>query len=136
MFHSWHLPRVSKTCVLSAHVSNRRPSLPPSHLLIFRRKFSPRAFLFQCSRASLNLSTMTKETQIFYSNFRIHCKTNEKYNCSAPPPRPHLKVKEQEISLTKGYDITINIKIISSIHIFIFKMQVLGSHELKSHCHF
>ena len=43
----------------------------------------------------------------------------------------HLK----DISLTKNYCITINIKIISSIHIFIFKVQVLGSHELKSHCH-
>ena len=47
----------------------------------------------------------------------------------------HLKVKEQDISLIKNYCITINIKIISSIHIFIFKIQVLGSHELKSHCH-
>ena len=47
----------------------------------------------------------------------------------------HLKVKEQDISLTKNYCITINIKIISSIHIFIFKIQVLGSHEL-SYCHF
>ena len=47
----------------------------------------------------------------------------------------HLKVKEYDTSLTKNYCITINIKIISSIHIFIFKIQVLGSHELKSHCH-
>ena len=47
----------------------------------------------------------------------------------------HLKVKEYNISLTKNYCITINIKIISFIHIFIFKIQVLGSHELKSHCH-
>ena len=45
----------------------------------------------------------------------------------------HLKVKEQDISLTKNY--TINIKRISSIHIFIFKIQVSGSHELKSDCH-
>ena len=48
----------------------------------------------------------------------------------------HLKVKEQDISLTKNYCITINIKIISSINIFNFKIQVLGSHELKIHCHF
>ena len=48
----------------------------------------------------------------------------------------HLKDKEQDISITKNYCITINIKIISSIHIFILKIQVLGSHELKSHCHF
>ena len=48
----------------------------------------------------------------------------------------HLKVKEYNISLTKNYCITINIKIISFIHIFIFKIQVLGFHEVKSHCHF
>ena len=49
----------------------------------------------------------------------------------------HLKVKEYDISLTKIYHITISIKISSSIHIFIHKIrQVLGSHELKSHCHF
>ena len=54
---------------------------------------------------------------------------------TAGDPR-HLKVKKQHISLTKNYCITISIKIISSIHIFIFKIQVLGSHELKSHCHF
>ena len=44
----------------------------------------------------------------------------------------HLKVKEQDTSLTKNYCITINIKTISSIHIFIFKIQVSGSHELKT----
>ena len=48
----------------------------------------------------------------------------------------HLKDKEQDISITKNYCITINIKIISSIHIFILKIQVLGSLELKNHCHF
>ena len=47
----------------------------------------------------------------------------------------HLRVKEYDISLTKNYCITIIIKIISSIQTFIFKMQVLASHELKSHCH-
>ena len=59
-------------------------------------------------------------------------KYNKKYNCSGP----QKKVKEHDISLTKNYCITVNIKIMSSIHIFIFKIQVLGSHELKSHCHF
>ena len=63
----------------------------------------------------------------------IHFK-NKKKNTTAVGPQ-HLKVKEQDNSLTKNYCITINIKIISSIHIFIFKIQVLGSHELKSHCH-
>ena len=43
----------------------------------------------------------------------------------------HLKVKEQDTSLTKNYGITINIKIISSIQIFIFKIQVFGSRKLK-----
>ena len=47
----------------------------------------------------------------------------------------HLKVKEQDISLTKNYCITVNIKTISSVHIFIFKIQVLGSHELKESHH-
>ena len=41
----------------------------------------------------------------------------------------HLKFREQDISLTKNYCITINIKIISFNHIFILKIQVLGSHK-------
>ena len=49
----------------------------------------------------------------------------------------HLKIKEQHISLTKNYCITFSIQKISSIHKFILKIQqILGSHELKGHCHF
>ena len=48
----------------------------------------------------------------------------------------HLEVKEEDISLTKNYCITINVKIISSIHAFILKIQqILESRELKDHCH-
>ena len=46
-----------------------------------------------------------------------------------------IQKSESRISLLDNYCITINIKIISSINIFILKVQVLGSHELKSHCH-
>ena len=52
---------------------------------------------------------------------------NKKYNSSEP-----VAFKSQR--LTKNYCITSNIKIIRSIHIFILK--ILGSHELKPHCHF
>ena len=52
-----------------------------------------------------------------------------KWNYSRPP---HLKVKEPDISLTKNYCITINIKIISFFHIFTLKIQILGSHELSN----
>ena len=52
---------------------------------------------------------------------------NKKYNSSEP-----VAFKSQR--LTKNYCITSNIKIIRSIHIFILK--ILGSHELKRHCHF
>ena len=51
----------------------------------------------------------------------------------------HLKVKWQDICLTKNYCISINIRRISSnfIHKFIIKIhQILGSHELKNHGHF
>ena len=49
----------------------------------------------------------------------------------------HLKVEEWDISLTRNYCITIKIQIISSIHIFILKIQqILGSCELKGHYHF
>ena len=59
---------------------------------------------------------------------------NKKYNCSGPPAFK----SQSRVSLTKNYCIAVNIKIISSIiiNIFIFKIQVLGSHDLKSHCHF
>ena len=73
---------------------------------------------------------LIKVCQVFISNkVLLETLPNKKYNCSRPW---HLKVKEQDISLTKNYCITINIKIISSIHIFVFKIQVLGSHELKA----
>ena len=38
----------------------------------------------------------------------------------------HLKVKEQDTSLTKNYCITINIKTISSIHILMLRYRLLG----------
>ena len=45
----------------------------------------------------------------------------------------HLKVKEQDISLTKNCCTTVSIHEISSIHKFAFKIQhILGSDELKA----
>ena len=54
-----------------------------------------------------------------------------------PVDPQHLKFKEKDISLNKNYCITISIQKISSIDIFILKIQqILGSHELKGHGHF
>ena len=58
-------------------------------------------------------------------------KTKQNYNCSGSR---HLKVKEQHISLTKNYCIIVSIKIISSVHIFILKIQqILESRESVPH---
>ena len=72
--------------------------------------------------------TSSKFKQIVYNTILTRSTT-------AVDPQ-HLKFKEWDISLTKNYWIIIKTKTITSIHIFIFKTQVLGSHELKSHCHF
>ena len=49
----------------------------------------------------------------------------------------HLKVKDKDISQTKNYCITNSIQKISSIHIFILKIQqILESHELKGYGNF
>ena len=83
----------------------------------------------------INYSKLTSTST--YSTKAINkLKTTERRSTTAVYPR-HLKVKEQDISLTKNYCITISIKIISSIHIFILRIQqVLGSDELKSQCRF
>ena len=61
---------------------------------------------------------------------QIHT-THITWSITAVDPR-HLKDKEYYISLTKNYCVTISIKIISSIHIFILKKQQISeSHELK-----
>ena len=55
---------------------------------------------------------------------------------TAVDPR-HLKINEQDISLTKNCCITISFQSISSIHKFIINIhQKLGSHELNGHGHF
>ena len=52
--------------------------------------------------------------------------------CPAAVDLQHLKVKEQDINLTKSYCITISIQKISSIDKFILKIhQTFRSHELK-----
>ena len=81
---------------------------------------------------TISFQTVCKITEI-KKYFIVHNERNKKYNCSGPPEFKNQRVGD--ISLTKNCCITINIKIISSIHKFIFKIQVLGSHELKSHCH-
>ena len=53
-------------------------------------------------------------------------------NCNGPPAFKSKRGGYQSNQKLLHQCITINIKIISSIHIFIFKRQVLGSHELKS----
>ena len=58
----------------------------------------------------------------------IYTQNKFKTRSTAAVDPQHLKAKEQDISLTKNCYISINIKIISSIHIFNFKIQVLGSH--------
>ena len=50
----------------------------------------------------------------------------------------HLKVKdtEHDVSLTKNYCTTVSMQKISSIHIFIFKIQqILGFNELNGYAH-
>ena len=60
-------------------------------------------------------------------------KKNKKLNCSGPSAFKSQRVGYQT---NQKLCITINFKIISYIHIFILRIQVLGSQELKSHCHF
>ena len=68
---------------------------------------------------------------LWRSYIQVKAKQKKKTRSRTAVDPQHLKVKEWGISLTKNYCITINIKIISSIHVFILKIQVLGSHELK-----
>ena len=71
---------------------------------------------------------MSVKTKNYINHERIY---NKKYNCSGPR---HLKVKELNISLTRNYCVTISIQLISSIHIFILKIQkILESLELKDY---
>ena len=71
---------------------------------------------------------MRVKTKNYINHERI---CNKKYNCSGPR---HLKVKELNISLTRNYCITISIQLISSIHIFILKIQkILESLKLKDY---
>ena len=73
-------------------------------------------------------SSFCQKINITYC-FRV----NKKYNCSGPQ---HLTVKQQDISLTRNYCIIISIQIITSIHSFILKIQlILESRERKDHCH-
>ena len=73
-------------------------------------------------------SSFCQKIKITYC-FRV----NKKYNCSGPQ---HLTVKQQDISLTRNYCIIISIQIITSIHSFILKIQlILESRERKDHCH-
>ena len=54
--------------------------------------------------------------------------------CPAAVDLQNLKVKEQDINLTKSYCITISIQKISSIDKFILKIhQIFGSHELNGY---
>ena len=49
----------------------------------------------------------------------------------------HLKIKEQDISLTKNYCITVDIQKTSLIHKLILQIeQILGTHELNGHTYF